>query len=278
MRAGGCDQQSRSIDVDWVVPDTRAGVVNRRLEGGIIGAAAARRWVELNQTRKRVRGKGILSELDDPFDLDSFSWPRKGARLFEAKVPLSPPAFLESGPSRWWMYAESYRFAAASLVAMFARTGHDQDFLALPVLFLYRHYVEIALKLIEHEASLLLGRPEPKPKGHGIRDRWGRVQPLLEDIWPNPRYEGENRNVRNLVAQLDIVDPDSDTFRYPVDPEGNSNLPQELQRLDLAHFATEMEAFAHWVGGVEGALSAEQDAANEMRQAELDAAPGPDDY
>jgi hypothetical protein len=213
---------------------------------------------------------------DDPFDLRNFSWPRKGARLFKADVPVSPPAFLESGPSRWWMYAESYRFAAATLVERFAKTGHDQDFLALPVLFLYRHYVEVALKFIEREASLLLGKPHPKPKGHGIRDRWGRVQPLLEEIWPNNAdYKKDNRHVRSLIAQLDVVDPDSDTFRYPVDADGHSNLPPELERLDLSHFAAEMEAFAHWVGGVEGALSAEQEAENEMRQAERDA--GSDD-
>jgi hypothetical protein len=212
----------------------------------------------------------------DPFDIDNFSWPREGARLFEAERPISPPAFLEAGPSRWWMYAQSYRFAAETLVARFVETGHDQDFIAVPVLFLYRHYAEIALKLLERDASLHLGDAEPPLKGHGLRSRWDRVQPLLERIWPdNDDYKHTNAHVRSLILQLDAVDPTSDTFRYPVTPDGAPNLPRALERLDLAHFAVEMTAFAHWVGGVADAIWARQEAADEMRR---EYEPGPGDY
>jgi hypothetical protein len=219
----------------------------------------------------------IVGETDDSFDLDNLSWPQQGSKLFEANVPLSPPALLDDGPSRWWMYAESYRFAAAALVDRFRATGFDQDFLALPVLFLYRQYAELSLKFLERELSIFLGKEVPKSKGHHLLPRWMTVLASLEEVWPG-KYAAENAAVGEIIGQLSAVDDGSDTFRYPVDTDGNPNLAPELKRLDLVHFAAGMEAFAHWVGGVEGTLSAEQEAQDDMAEAERDAAPRDGDW
>jgi hypothetical protein len=175
------------------------------------------------------------------------------------------------------MYAESYRFAAETLVRRFADTGRDQDFLALPALFLYRHYAELALKFLERETAIFLRRPVLKLKGHTLAALWMPVLKALEEIWPN-RYADENAAVGELIAQLQVADPSSDTFRYPVNVAGEANLPPEFARFDLLHFATEMQAFGHWVGGVADALNAESEAEEEMREIEREAAPREDQY
>lgn len=212
---------------------------------------------------------------DDPFDLENFSWPRPGAKLFQADKPLSPPAFLDSGPRQWWMYAESYRFAATTLVERFHATGHDQDFLSLPVLYLYRHYAELSLKYLARESNRFLGLKPPK-LNHKLMPLWSSVESALTKIWPE-RYGEDHAAVGQLIQQLAAVDPRSDTFRFPVDKKGAPHLPDELKRFDLVHFATEMESFAHWVGGVADALSAESDVKADMdvmyREATADSGP-----
>lgn len=214
---------------------------------------------------------------DDPFDPANISWPAPGLTLFAPNAPLSSPAFVEAGPQEWWRYAESYRFSASTLIDFFSRTGGDQDFLALPVLFLYRHYAELSLKLLLRDALTALERAVPNLVGHKLSPLWAQLRPALEEMWPG-QYAAELGAIAGVLAELDAADPGSDTFRFPVDTKGAPQLPDYLRRFDLLHFATSMETYAHWVGGVADALSAEQDAAEEMRQAEEDAAPQDEEW
>jgi hypothetical protein len=192
--------------------------------------------------------------------------------LFQPKVPLSPPAFVDAGPREWWRYAESYRFAASTLVDFFARTGHDQDFLALPVLFLYRHYAELSLKLLVRDAFADLGRKIPKLIGHALVPLWAQLRPALEAIWPG-EHDLDLGVIEAVVHELDSADPGSDTFRFPVDTKGLPQLPDYLRRLDVVHFAQSMEAYAHWVGGVADALSARSDISAELEREFSEGAP-----
>jgi len=214
---------------------------------------------------------------DDPFDPASVSWPAPGLNLFSPDAPSSPPAFVEAGHGAWWRYAESYRFAGSTLIDFFTRTGHDQDFLALPVLFLYRHYAELSLKLLLRDALRGLERPVPRLLGHKLLHLWAQLRPALEETWPT-QYAAELDAIEAVLRELDAADPGSDTFRFPVDAKGSPRLPEYLQRFDLVHFGNSMETYAHWVGGVADALAAEQDALEEMRQAEADAAPRDDEW
>lgn len=213
-----------------------------------------------------------MSSEPDFLDPESISWPARGRSLFAADVKVSPPALLEDGFGSWWNYAESYRFAAAALVERFEATGHDQDFLAMPALFLYRQHAELALKYLEREAFEYLGRPLPPFLGHSLKPRWDSVEGALREVWPG-QYEDEYAAVGETIDQLQAVDPTSDTFRYPVNSAGTPNLDAILKRFDLLNFGREMERFAHWVGGAADALEAEKDALADMREAERDAMP-----
>jgi hypothetical protein len=114
-------------------------------------------------------------------------------------------------------------------------------------------------------------------KGHGLLTRWKRVRAALERIWPG-EYQDELTAVEEVITQLGIADARSDTFRYPVDLSGKSNLPPALERFDLLHFGAEMETFAHWVGGCADALAARQDSDDEARRIEREFAPADDDF
>lgn len=118
----------------------------------------------------------------DAFDVDDMPWPKRGVDPFRADHPTSLPALLESGQPAWGFFAAGFRFSAQILVRRFEETGHDQDFLALPVLYLYRHYAELALKDLILDAGSVLGRRQSIEKEHDLRKLWLTARDLLNEL------------------------------------------------------------------------------------------------
>ncbi len=66
-------------------------------------------------------------------------------------------------------------------------TGSDQDFLVYPIVYLYRHHVELILKAIVGIAAALLDREltEADRKalgGHALGRLWDIARPLLNPV------------------------------------------------------------------------------------------------
>jgi hypothetical protein len=55
-------------------------------------------------------------------------------------------------------YREGYRRGAGQLAKYVCDEGRDQDFLVFPIVYLYRHHVELALKGILQQLAELAGR------------------------------------------------------------------------------------------------------------------------
>ena len=63
--------------------------------------------------------------------------------------------------SHWdapWAYSNGFRRAGQQLAMHVCETGTDQDVLIYPIVYLYRHHVELVLKSVIKSASSLLNR------------------------------------------------------------------------------------------------------------------------
>lgn len=198
----------------------------------------------------------------DSSDPDDFPWPKRGVDPFRPDRATSLPALLESGPRAWGFFATGFRFSAGVLLEKFEETGYDQDFLALPVLYLYRHYAELALKDVIFDAAALLGQRPSIQNEHDLRNLWRTARELLNKL---DLEDAATDAVEELMNVLGAVDPKSMTFRYPVDTSGRVMLPKKLERLDLPHFARQMEGFAGWVDGTAAMLEQTADLHAEYR-------------
>jgi hypothetical protein len=187
----------------------------------------------------------------DTADQDDFPWPKRGVDPFRPDRATSLPALLESGQQAWGFFAAGFRFSAQVLVKRIEATGYEQDFLALPVLYLYRHYAELALKEVIFDAGALLGQRQPVQNEHDLRNLWRMTRELLKRL---DLEDADTDAVEELLNVLGAVDPKSMTFRYPVDTSGRVMLPKKLERLDLPHFARQMEGFAGWIDGTTAML------------------------
>jgi hypothetical protein len=131
-----------------------------------------------------------------------------------------------TGASQWYRMATGYKEAADRLVAA-SDAAYRRHTLGGPILFLYRHYVELHLKSLLLDAGELLDDPQNVPPKHYLRTLWDRVRALLLKISPGSDEQGPwFSRADDIIAELDALDATSFAFRYPVDKDGNPSLQE----------------------------------------------------
>ena len=129
-----------------------------------------------------------------------------------------------SAKEDWYHLINGYKDAADFLVAHAIEARGDLRKLGDPILFLYRHHLELALKDLILECLSLLGREEVFPKTHRIDVLWQTCCNLLDEISPGLRGSEDIRSITQLMVDFRKVDPTSEAFRYPEDRQGNRPL------------------------------------------------------
>ncbi len=130
------------------------------------------------------------------------------------------------------------------------------DYQVLPVIFLYRHYVELALKeCLESLLGLVhLVEPEFVPDAHARSViRRHNIAALQESVVKTLRkyneyakeskaekIEAASDQCHAFIAELADLDPDSYRFRYHVNKQGERDLPERLG-LNLGVLSTGMQ-------------------------------------
>jgi hypothetical protein len=191
--------------------------------------------------------------------------PRKGDLLFRDDLPdwhNNACLNVAWGNDRA-AYTEGYRRGAQLLVAHVVEHARNQDYLVYPVIFLYRHHIELALKNIVMQTPHLMEReltdPERSHLGkHRLDLLWTDVKSILREL--SNAVEGselasdEVEGIDDYIAQLSAMDPDSFAFRYAHAKSGTPSLDPELKRINLRHFAELMERLANYLDGIDAAL------------------------
>ena len=176
-------------------------------------------------------------------------WPRASDNPFKIESQSRLVArvnFTHDQP--WGGYAEGFRRLAELGVAHIEQAGHSHDYLVYPIVFGYRHFIELSLKEIIRNATRFLDLPVVVPHIHNLADLWDVAEPLLKEIEPqsDPTY----RDVRDCLARLAELDPISECFRYPVKRNGDATLPPDLKNLDLGQVRDIVERLGSFLDAV----------------------------
>jgi len=138
------------------------------------------------------------------------------------------------------VFALAYREAADALVESFKQRKWYSDVDACPIVFLYRHSIELYLKAI-----ILWGAGLVRfQSGEDINTdkmfethRFGDLLPAVKRIFkeagwldnaPSGVRFGTFAEIENLILTFEQIDPKSYAFRYPIDRNGNANLPEHF--------------------------------------------------
>lgn len=165
------------------------------------------------------------------------------------------------------LYARAYKEAAEKLISEVVRSQRGQDTLVYPIVFLYRHYIELRLKEIIQEGRRLLEEPGNFPPHHRIHDLWLTAMEIIEKVFENDEGKPDFGFVEHVLAEFSKYDPGSFSFRYPTDKEGNNPL-FGLQYTNVRHLAENVDRLAEILENISAGISGYREWQNGMRDLE----------
>jgi len=133
------------------------------------------------------------------------------------------------------------------------------DFLFVPFVYLYRHALELRLKLLKRDAEGYLGhRPGVSKPSHRLVELWDEIAPLLSQCGVATNAETQSA-IRQRIQEFEQLDPGGTAFRYPDAAQafGSDTV------LGVSNLADILDALLEWLD----AYSTEVD---ELSQAEAD--------
>lgn len=158
--------------------------------------------------------------------------------LFTSKTYPDPNWYLNAvlhvTPDKWDTYAEGYKKAGDIAVQYVIDNKWYQDFLIFPIVFLYRHYLELRLKELLVVSSMLLDQEVSVPTHHDLVLLWKQVRPNLERVWRDEQSRHNHDRIGERLEELSNADLRSFGFRYPVDTKGEPTLVG-LVHINLKH-------------------------------------------
>jgi hypothetical protein len=167
----------------------------------------------------------------------------------------------------YFLYARSFHAAAKKLAgALELDSGLFTDFDACPVVFMYRHTIELHLKamLLGEGGNFLATKPDPISisKTHSLSWLAQFVCQIVTVLsWEKDfKCEGvENlADFKAVIEDVNSVDPGPYAFRYPVNTEGQGSVPGYFT-FNVREFARRMDALVELLASTADALAATWD-------------------
>jgi len=204
-------------------------------------------------------------------------YPKKGDPVLPSPAPLD-----RYGGNPADACAFGYRRAACILAERAFERG-DEVFLLYPVVFLYRHHVELMLKSIIYafdHPSVRLNTREPAlneadrqnlskgKKAHSLQWLWGRLLPAVKALGNDIHHSETVEGISFYIQQLNEIDPGSVSFRYTTAITETRAKLKKAQKpgaeVSVQTFAEAMERLANYLDGLDGYAGAIIEAHDEM--------------
>jgi hypothetical protein len=142
------------------------------------------------------------------------------------------------------LYGHGYKLAA-DMLCQKALDEYSVHTLIFPIVFLYRHYVELSLKETLHDASWFVADVMRTNPTHDLRTLWKNARGILPVVWPEAQ-PAQIDAVEACITEISEHDPRSMAFRYPFDKEENPHL-ENLDSIDLRNLRDVMDRVGNFL-------------------------------
>lgn len=156
----------------------------------------------------------------DPNENDDLEmrWPETGDRAFVTAPPIYGARPASDVRERLWRMIRGYRHAADMLVTETDAKAHLRSDLIYPIVFSYRHSLELVLKQLLEDHGQRAGH-KPEFRNHRLEQIWPYCREVIEHF--NPGADSSPLDtIENIVAEFSQIDPASYNFRYASDTNG----------------------------------------------------------
>lgn len=182
-----------------------------------------------------------------------YRWPKKGDRLLrEPANPEDGVRFADFYHSREVFIWDGYMKAGAVLVQRAMEHRYERHELVYPILFNYRHALEVAIKWVLDRYGRYAAI-EAYEKDHRLDKLWKACRLVLVEFGGDGPDESTDV-VERIVVEFHKLDPNSFAFRYSKNKNG-AQVPLPDFLIDLANIRDVMEGVNHFFEGVDAQCS-----------------------
>jgi hypothetical protein len=176
-------------------------------------------------------------------------WPKKADRLLKPGADWDTSAgFASHQLARDAHIWDGYMTAGAALIDETERRPADRHVLIYPILFNYRHGLEVAMKwTIEQYGSLANVSLDPDDRNHDLWALWK----LCKEIFAAATEDEEDEAVQaveQVVKDFQQIDKSGTAFRYSKN-KGGAIITLPADRIDLGNVQRVMEAVDNFFKG-----------------------------
>lgn len=154
---------------------------------------------------------------------------------------------------------------------------YTRNTLVYPIVYNYRHYLELRLKEVMEALSFNVNRTFLKYMGKKINDIFRKNHKLIP-IWNKIIELSENlseedydfifgsadlKKIETRINELSSIDPRAIAFKYPREQDGSSSIPLELQGFDVKNFIIKMDEISEMLEAISNNLAISNDLLNE---------------
>lgn len=174
-----------------------------------------------------------------------------------------------------YAYKAGFRKAAFDIVVKVCAEPVDQDLVIYPIVYLYRHHIELVLKdtirlALEFLGQSLTDGQQRKLGRHDLSALWNILWPMLAPVCKmagvDPLPEKDIKGIDAYFRQINAHDHDGQSFRYARTREHKRTLGPELRLINIRSFAINMEKLADYLEGIERWLALMIDGRDEGSQ------------
>ena len=179
-------------------------------------------------------------------------WPSLNDEIFVNSPPCYGASTAEDGQERLWRLVRGYRKAGEFLVRETEIAPWERRDLIYPIVFNYRHSIELAFKQLIENHGISAGQ-EANFKSHELDVLWPKCRLIIEHY--NPGADPEPLEIlARLVRDFSEIDPKSVLFRYASDRNGML-LESKLGYIDLVNLRIVMAGIHNFLECVDWHIS-----------------------
>ena len=178
---------------------------------------------------------------------DDYKWPEKGEHLFKSDMDWWLNACVNDFGNKDYLYIEGY-VEAANIISKHV-IDHDRMLYILiyPLIFLYRHSIELGLKRILNKGGNLFNQEVSIKMTHRLDNLWITAKGIILKIQPSIEKK-ELDAMGDLVMEFMEYDPTSTTFRYSTTKDGIA-INTGLEVVNVRNLSKVMEGIFNFISG-----------------------------
>ncbi len=168
------------------------------------------------------------------------------------------------------IFAKGYFAAAKQLCDELFNKNNFPDYYGYPIIFLYRHSLELHLKSIIYKSALATAFKRMEDfdnilyNHHNLTHLSNKVTLLLEKIFPDDQdLQSVCNEINEIAREFAEIDPNSFSYRYPIDKNGNYST-KEHQTVNLRAIYCSMNGVLNKLETINFGLNLEMDKSQEV--------------